>query len=326
MTAAPSPPSDSGVFDAGPLLEMSKSNPVARETLLGLIRNFVERSPVQFADARTAWRDGRTEEAARTVHTMRGSIGTLGARRFANATHDLEAAIRAGQAELAGGLFDHAEQELATAVEAAKRLLAQQATPPPAPPPAPTPVATPIPSPTAPPRGDSGSDLVMWFEHIRSDLREIGDDVRQIADELKDLSQTKPFTDALAASPSCLVVEDDELISHVLLHLLKREGYRVERCADGRAARQAIEQASQPPGLILLDVMLPYADGFELIHLIRDQKRWTTVPIIMLTAKQNENDIVRALDAGATDYIVKPFQPNELMARLRRILRTGKPA
>jgi len=54
---------------------------------------------------------------------------------------------------------------------------------------------------------------------------------------------------------------------------------------------------------------------------IREEKHWTTVPIIMLTAKQQENDIVRALDAGATDYVVKPFQPNELMARLRRILK-----
>ncbi|MCX7171706.1 MAG: response regulator transcription factor [Proteobacteria bacterium] len=125
----------------------------------------------------------------------------------------------------------------------------------------------------------------------------------------------------MASLPSCLVVEDDELIAHVLVHLLNREGYKVDRCADGRAAQQAIEQAKEPPGLILLDVMLPYVDGFELIQVIREQKRWTDVPIIMLTAKQQENDIVRALDAGATDYVVKPFQPNELMARLRRILR-----
>lgn len=124
-----------------------------------------------------------------------------------------------------------------------------------------------------------------------------------------------------ATAPSILVVEDDEHIGELLKFLLERQGYRVDRCTEGRAARAYIEGGGAPPRLILLDVMLPFCDGFELVGLIRSQPGWGEVPIIMLTAKTTESDIVRALDAGANDYIVKPFQPNELMARLRRYVK-----
>jgi DNA-binding response OmpR family regulator len=117
-----------------------------------------------------------------------------------------------------------------------------------------------------------------------------------------------------------LIIEDDEHISHLLKFMLERQGYRVETATDGRAAQQAIEQRSGPPNLVLLDVMLPYVDGFELVKLIREREGWQKVPVIMLTAKTMEQDIVRALDAGANDFVVKPFQPNELLARLRRFL------
>ena len=124
-----------------------------------------------------------------------------------------------------------------------------------------------------------------------------------------------------ATAPSILVVEDDEHIGELLKFLLERQGYRVDRCTEGRAARAYIDGGNAPPRLILLDVMLPFCDGFELVGLIRAQPGWDEVPIIMLTAKTTESDIVRALDAGANDYIVKPFQPNELMARLRRYVK-----
>ncbi|MNT82340.1 Phosphate regulon transcriptional regulatory protein PhoB [compost metagenome] len=75
--------------------------------------------------------------------------------------------------------------------------------------------------------------------------------------------------------------------------------------------------------MILLDVMLPYADGFQLVSQIRAKANWAEVPIVMLTAKSQEQDIVRALDAGANDYVLKPFQPQELMARLRRFLKVA---
>ena len=129
------------------------------------------------------------------------------------------------------------------------------------------------------------------------------------------------MTAASTEQPSILVVEDDEHISELLGFLLARQGYRVDRCADGRAAREIIVTSADVPRMILLDVMLPYLDGFELVRLIRARDGWRDVPIVMLTAKTTESDIVRALDAGANDYIVKPFQPNELMARVRRYLR-----
>ena len=120
---------------------------------------------------------------------------------------------------------------------------------------------------------------------------------------------------------SVLVIEDDEHISGLLTFLLERQGYSVTTCRDGREARAVIETGDVVPALILLDVMLPYFDGFELVRVIRARSDWDAVPIVMLTAKSTESDIVRALDEGANDYVIKPFQPNELLARLRRFLR-----
>lgn len=121
--------------------------------------------------------------------------------------------------------------------------------------------------------------------------------------------------------PTIVVVEDDEHIADLLKFMLDRQGYVVHAFEDGRAARNFIEGNHACPSLVLLDVMLPFFDGFELVRVIRDQAAWAGVPILMLTAKTMEADIVRALDAGANDYIVKPFQPNELMARVRRFIR-----
>lgn len=118
-----------------------------------------------------------------------------------------------------------------------------------------------------------------------------------------------------------LVVEDDDHIAQVLKFMLERQGYPTLLAGDGLVARTIIEQESSIPELILLDVMLPYIDGFELVRLIRSRPAWQEIPILMLTAKTMERDIVRALDAGANDYILKPFQPNELLARVRRFLK-----
>ena len=126
------------------------------------------------------------------------------------------------------------------------------------------------------------------------------------------------------ASPlSVFVAEDDDNILQVLKFMLQRQGYQVAHASDGRAARAYIE-SSEPPALVLLDVMLPYLDGFEIINLIRAHPAWASVPVVMLTAKNMEQDIVRALDAGANDYVLKPFQPNELLARLRRFLPSSR--
>jgi len=121
--------------------------------------------------------------------------------------------------------------------------------------------------------------------------------------------------------PPILVVEDDDHISQILKFMLERQGWRTLLATDGMAARKLVEEGQERPGLILLDVMLPYIDGFELVRIVRATAGWESIPIVMLTAKNMERDIVRALDAGANDYIVKPFQPNELLARVRRFLK-----
>ena len=122
--------------------------------------------------------------------------------------------------------------------------------------------------------------------------------------------------------PCALVIEDDDHIGQLLQFMLERENYRVHLARDGRAGKAFIE--SEPaPAIALLDVMLPFYDGFQLVGLVRAQPGWESVPVIMLTAKTQERDIVRALDAGANDYIVKPFQPKELLARVRRLARVA---
>jgi DNA-binding response OmpR family regulator len=124
-------------------------------------------------------------------------------------------------------------------------------------------------------------------------------------------------------SPFVLVIEDDADVAYLLKFLMDRIGYNVITAVDGRQASSIIDE-SPPPLLVLLDVMLPYIDGFQLLSQIKDNAHWNNVPIIMLTSKAQEVDIVRALNNGASDYIVKPFQPDELMARVRRFLNTAK--
>lgn len=116
---------------------------------------------------------------------------------------------------------------------------------------------------------------------------------------------------------SILLVEDDEITAYMLEHLLQREGYTVTRVADGKHAIEEIDN-SPPFSLALLDIMIPYFSGFELISHIRSLPDWDETTIIMLSGKSQEKDIIKALDAGATDYIVKPFQPGEVLARIRK--------
>ncbi|MBI5108907.1 MAG: response regulator [Rhodocyclales bacterium] len=126
--------------------------------------------------------------------------------------------------------------------------------------------------------------------------------------------------DANAVAPTALVIEDDAMIASVLHFILDREGFTVRHAVDGQAA-QLLIAASEPPALVLLDVMLPHADGFELVAAIRARAGWEKTPVLMLSSKGHEQDIARALDAGADDYVVKPFQIEELRARLRRLRR-----
>jgi DNA-binding response OmpR family regulator len=128
--------------------------------------------------------------------------------------------------------------------------------------------------------------------------------------------------DSTPKAPRLLVVEDDPDIAYVIRFMLERDGFAVDSAADGREADARID-AGDPPQLVVLDVMLPFVDGFQLLRKIRATKAWSVVPVIMLTAKSQGGDIVRSLDAGANDYVIKPFQPEELLARVRRLVRAN---
>ncbi|OLP18917.1 hypothetical protein BST81_08365 [Leptolyngbya sp. 'hensonii'] len=119
-----------------------------------------------------------------------------------------------------------------------------------------------------------------------------------------------------------LLIEDDIVAASLIAFLLKREGYSPQIARDGQEAYDLINQ-SPPPHLVLLDRMLPYMDGLELLEHIRCQTSWQQVPIVMLTATNTEQSAVEAFDAGVDDYIVKPFRPQELMARIRRFFRVN---
>ncbi len=117
-----------------------------------------------------------------------------------------------------------------------------------------------------------------------------------------------------------LVVEDDEKISLLLDFFLNREGYQVIKVDDGRKALGLVDTKS-PPDAVLLDLMLPFKDGYQVLAGIRASDTWKQVPVIVLTAKAQSQEIARALDMGASDYLVKPFQPAELLARIQRFTR-----
>ena len=118
------------------------------------------------------------------------------------------------------------------------------------------------------------------------------------------------------------LAEDEEGTAILLKFLLARVGYTVVHAADGQQAQTMIDQMS-PPALVLLDIMLPYLNGLQLLAHIRQKAEWQHVPIIMLTADSNERDIQQALAAGANDYMVKPFNPRELTARLQRFIKVA---
>ncbi len=119
-----------------------------------------------------------------------------------------------------------------------------------------------------------------------------------------------------------LVVDDDTALAEMLGIVLRGEGFEPSFCADGNGAMEAFRAAR--PDLVLLDLMLPGKDGIEVCRLIRAE---SGVPIVMLTAKTDTVDVVLGLESGADDYVVKPFKPKELVARVRaRLRRTDEPA
>lgn len=118
---------------------------------------------------------------------------------------------------------------------------------------------------------------------------------------------------------SVLVVEDEEDIMEVIRFNLEKEGYEVNQALSGEKALQVIE--NNLPSLVLLDLMLPGINGLDLCRIFKQNDRTKAIPVIMLTAKSEDADIVAGLEMGAEDYITKPFSPRVLLARVRTVLR-----
>jgi DNA-binding response OmpR family regulator len=116
-----------------------------------------------------------------------------------------------------------------------------------------------------------------------------------------------------------LVVEDDRDIADLVGRALEKAGYTTEILSSGRDAVATI--ATRPPDLLVLDLMLPHVDGLEICRAVRSQEKTAAIPIIMLTARGDESERIVGLEIGADDYMGKPFSPNELVARVRAVLR-----
>jgi len=123
------------------------------------------------------------------------------------------------------------------------------------------------------------------------------------------------------SSPALLLVDDDAELCELMVEFFSQHGFRVESVQDGRRGlARALERRF---ALVLLDVMLPSLDGFEVLHQLRQQ---SSVPVIMLTARTEQQDRISGLNAGADDYLPKPFGPEELLARIRAVLRRTRQA
>jgi len=128
------------------------------------------------------------------------------------------------------------------------------------------------------------------------------------------------------AKEHILVVDDEESILELVTYNLRRDGYQVTAVGTGEEAMRLAR--SKPPALILLDLMLPGVDGLEVCRVLKNDPGTSHVPILILTAKGEEADIVAGLELGADDYITKPFSPRILLARIKAVLRrkTQEPA
>jgi DNA-binding response OmpR family regulator len=124
------------------------------------------------------------------------------------------------------------------------------------------------------------------------------------------------MTEQPFANKRILVVDDEERIVRFIRLNLEQDGFQVVEAFTGKAAMDKLRQSL--PDLILLDVMLPDLDGFEVLRMVRENH---DLPVIMLTAKTEEDDRVRGLELGADDYVTKPFSPRELVSRVRAVLR-----
>lgn len=125
----------------------------------------------------------------------------------------------------------------------------------------------------------------------------------------------------MARSDHILIVDDDQEIGNLLREYLTRQGYRVTAVPDGSYLETAFEPSATPPDLVVLDLMLPGTDGLTWCRWLRQRSR---VPILMLTARGADIDRITGLETGADDYLPKPFNPAELVARIKSVLRRSR--
>ncbi len=173
-------------------------------------------------------------------------------------------------------------------------------------------------------RSEAGLDFVAGLVAVepKSDL----DDAIDAAGQLLYLASGAPAGGIQTAADraalpdvTILVAEDDEVAAKLLVYRLSREpGFKVIHCGDGHDALLKAQKTSID--LAILDVNMPGIDGFDLLERLREMPRYSRLPIAMLTSLGSEKDVVRGLELGADDYIVKPFSPTELIARVRRLL------
>ena len=120
-----------------------------------------------------------------------------------------------------------------------------------------------------------------------------------------------------------LIADDDPLLLQLIEHKLSAQGHKVLTASDGRLAWDI--STRETPDLIVLDAMMPVRDGLDVLRSLKGDNRFKQTPVMMLTARRQENDIVSALKLGAADYMTKPFMPDELVARVERLLGDRQP-
>jgi DNA-binding response OmpR family regulator len=121
-----------------------------------------------------------------------------------------------------------------------------------------------------------------------------------------------------------LAADDDSAILKLLEVTLRRAGYEVITAADGREA--LAKARAETPDLLLLDVMMPHLDGFEALAQLRADPAIAGIPVIVLTAKRHDADLIHGIEAGAVSYLTKPFNPTELISLVQTVMEEGKPA
>jgi DNA-binding response OmpR family regulator len=130
----------------------------------------------------------------------------------------------------------------------------------------------------------------------------------------------KPKTEG----PAIMMAEDDRGTRRLISYKLERTGFQVTVCGDGEELLARAAEAK--PALFILDLMMPIKDGYTTLRALKSDPGLATVPVLMLSSKNQDEDVVRCLEAGAADYMAKPFSPDELVARVHKLLPRANPA